>query len=141
MTAETETTPTETAAATPAPAPTRRSAQEKIALIGASQRKANLPAFGIGDQVRVLVKIAEGDKTRLQPFEGIVIGKSGGGLGERFTVRRVTFSEGVEKIFPIHSPWVDRIEVLRKGNVRRAKLYYLRKQVGTKMLRETTAQD
>lgn len=141
MTAETETTPTETTAATPAPAAPKRSAQEKIALIGASQRKASLPTFGIGDQVRVQVKIPEGDKTRLQPFEGTVIGKSGGGLSERFTVRRVTFGEGVEKVFPIHSPWVERIEVLRSGNVRRAKLYYLRKQVGTKMLRETTAQE
>lgn len=139
--AETETTPTETAAAAPAPVPSKRSAQEKIALVGASQRKANVPSFGIGDQVRVLVKIAEGDKTRLQPFEGTVIGRSGGGLSERFSVRRVTFGEGVEKVFPIHSPWVERLEVLRKGNVRRAKLYYLRKQVGTRMLRETTAQE
>jgi large subunit ribosomal protein L19 len=88
--------------------------------------RTNLPAFDPGDTVRVQVKVVEGDKERLQAFEGICIRKRGGGLGATFTVRKVTYGVGVERTFPLHSPSIDGIEVLRKGRVRRAKLYYLR---------------
>src|SRR5687767_3664117 len=86
--------------------------------------------FGVGDSVRVHTKVVEGDKERIQIFAGVVIGKRGRGLNETFTVRRISYGEGVERIFPIHSPRVDKIEVERKGNVRRAKLTYLRKRIG-----------
>jgi large subunit ribosomal protein L19 len=88
--------------------------------------RTNLPAFDPGDTVRVQVKVVEGDKERLQAFEGVCIRKRGGGLGATFTVRKVTYGVGVERTFPLHSPSIDGIEVLRKGRVRRAKLYYLR---------------
>ncbi len=92
--------------------------------------KKDLPAFRPGDTVRVQVKVVEGDKERLQAFEGICIRRRGGGLSATFTVRKVTYGVGVERTFPLHSPSVDRIEVLRQGQVRRAKLYYLRKLRG-----------
>ena len=86
------------------------------------------PAMKSGDTVRVHVKIIEGDRTRIQPFEGIVTRKRGAGIGATFTVRRVSFGEGVEKIFMLHAPTIERVEVVRPGvNIRRAKLYYLRK--------------
>lgn len=87
-------------------------------------------AFAVGDTVRVHTKVVEGDKERIQVFAGIVIGKRGHGLNETFTVRRISYGEGVERIFPLHSPRVDKIEVERHGQVRRAKLTYLRKRVG-----------
>ena len=87
-------------------------------------------AFAVGDTVRVHTKVVEGDKERIQVFAGIVIGKRGHGLNETFTVRRISYGEGVERIFPLHSPRVDKIEVERQGLVRRAKLTYLRKRVG-----------
>src|SRR5690349_12001381 len=87
-------------------------------------------AFSVGDSVRVHTKVVEGDKERIQVFSGVVIGKRGRGLNEMFTVRRISYGEGVERIFPVHSPRVDRIEVERKGSVRRAKLTYLRKRLG-----------
>src|SRR5512135_306821 len=86
--------------------------------------------FAVGDSVRVHTKVVEGDKERIQIFSGVVIGKRGRGLNETFTVRRISYGEGVERVFPLHSPRVDKIEVERKGSVRRAKLTYLRKRLG-----------
>ena len=86
--------------------------------------------FNVGDSVRVHTKVVEGDKERIQIFAGVVIGKRGAGLNETFTVRRISYGEGVERIFPFHSPRVDKIEVERQGDVRRAKLTYLRKRIG-----------
>ncbi len=86
--------------------------------------------FNVGDTVRVHTKVVEGDKERIQIFTGVVIGKRGRGLNETFTVRRISYGEGVERVFPVHSPRVDKIEVERHGNVRRAKLTYLRKRLG-----------
>lgn len=86
--------------------------------------------FGVGDSVRVHTKVVEGDKERIQIFSGVVIGKRGRGLNETFTVRRISYGEGVERIFPVNSPRVDKIEVERQGAVRRAKLTYLRKRLG-----------
>jgi large subunit ribosomal protein L19 len=86
--------------------------------------------FNVGDSVKVHTKVVEGDKERIQVFAGVVIGRRGRGLNETFTVRRISYGEGVERIFPIHSPRVERVEVERQGNVRRAKLTYLRKRIG-----------
>lgn len=94
------------------------------------QLKTDIPDFRPGDTVRVHVKVVEAERERIQIFEGVVIGRSGGGLRETFTVRKVTQGVGVERKFPVHSPRVDKIEVIRRGRVRRAKLYYLRKRVG-----------
>ena len=103
---------------------------EKIKAFVSEQLKTEVPQFNIGDGVKVYVKIVEGEKERIQMFEGTVIAKHGGGISETFTVRRVSYGVGVEKTFPIHSPNVEKIEVIRKGKVRRAKLYYLRDRVG-----------
>ena len=92
--------------------------------------KKDVPDFAIGDTVRVFVKVKEGEKERLQPFEGLDIKRRGSGLRETFTVRRVTHGVGVERIFPLNSPNVGRIEIKRRGDVRRAKLYYIRKLRG-----------
>jgi large subunit ribosomal protein L19 len=89
-----------------------------------------MPAFGPGDTIRVMVRVREGDKERLQAFEGIVISKRGGGISENFTVRKVSAGVGVERIFPIHSPSIATVDVVRRGRVRRAKLYYLRNLSG-----------
>ena len=86
--------------------------------------------FNVGDSVRVHTKVVEGDKERIQIFSGVVIGKRGTGLNETFSVRRISYGEGVERIFPLHSPRVDKVEVERHGDVRRAKLTYLRKRIG-----------
>jgi large subunit ribosomal protein L19 len=86
--------------------------------------------FGIGDSVRVHTKVVEGEKERIQIFTGVVTGRRGHGLNETFTVRRISYGEGVERVFPVHSPRVEKIEVERKGSVRRAKLTYLRKRLG-----------
>ena len=94
------------------------------------QLKAEVPSFSIGDTVRVENKIKEGNRERIQLFEGTVIGKHGGGISETFTVRRVSYGVGVEKTFPIHSPNVEKVEIVRVGKIRRAKLYYLRGRVG-----------
>lgn len=96
------------------------------------QMRHDIPDFAPGDTVRVYVRIKEGDKERLQAFEGIVIARKHSGLRETFTVRKVSFGIGVERIFPLHSPIIDRIEVVRQGRVRRAKLYYLRQLRGKK---------
>lgn len=94
------------------------------------QLRKDLPEFSPGDTVRVFVKVVEGSRERLQAFEGTVIQRNGGGISETFTVRRVSYGVGVERTFPLHSPRIDHIEVVRKGKVRRAKLYYLRDRVG-----------
>ena len=92
--------------------------------------KQSVPQFSVGDTVKVMVKVIEGDRERLQAFEGVVIARKHGGISETFTVRRVSFGIGVEKTFPIHSPKVADIIVTRRGSVRRAKLYYLRARTG-----------
>lgn len=92
--------------------------------------KENPPIVYIGDTVKVHVRIQEGDKSRIQVFEGTVIAKKHGGISETFTVRRVSYGVGVERVFPIHSPHIDRVELVKSGKVRRGKLYYLRDRVG-----------
>ncbi|MFN0069462.1 MAG: 50S ribosomal protein L19 [Limisphaerales bacterium] len=92
--------------------------------------KKEVTPFRIGDTVRVHTKVVEGDKERIQIFAGVVIGRRGLGLNETFTVRRISYGEGVERIFPVHSPRIDKVEVERQGQVRRAKLTYLRKRIG-----------
>ena len=92
--------------------------------------KDSIPEFGIGDTVRVHVKIKEGNRERIQVFEGFVLKRQNGGISETFTVRRLSSGIGVEKTFPLHSPWVEKIEVVRKGDVRRAKLNYMRGRTG-----------
>ena len=103
---------------------------DKIQAFASEQLKTELPKFGIGDGVKVYIRITEGEKTRTQMFEGTVIAKRGGGISETFTVRRVSYGVGVEKTFPLHSPNVEKIVVFREAKVRRAKLYYLRDRVG-----------
>ena len=96
----------------------------------AAQLKSEIPSFNVGDTIRVYAKVVEGSKERIQMFEGVVIKRQNGGVRETFTVRRIASGVGVEKTWPLHSPRVDRIEVVRRGIVRRAKLYYLRDRVG-----------
>ena len=103
---------------------------DALKTISDASLKQEVPAFAVGDTVKVHVRIKEGDKSRIQVFEGTVIAKKHGGLSEAFTVRRVAHGCGIERVFPLHSPVVDRVEVIRKGKVRRAKLYYLRDRVG-----------
>jgi large subunit ribosomal protein L19 len=105
---------------------------DKIRHIETSQMKKGLPEFKVGDTVRIFSKIQEEGKTRLQAFEGTVIRLKGEGLRRNVTIRRISYGEGVEKTFPLHSPSTDSIKVVRKGKVRRAKLYYLRKKIGKK---------
>lgn len=101
-----------------------------IESLTSEQIRTDLPAFNIGDTVKIHVKIKEGDKERIQIFEGTVIAKKHGGIQETFTVRRLSYGVGVERTFPVNSPKIDKIEVTRRGKVRRAKLYYLRDRVG-----------
>ena len=103
---------------------------EIIKNIEAAQLKNNIPDFNVGDTVRVYAKVVEGEKERLQMFEGVVIKRQNGGIRETFTVRRIASGVGVERTWPLHSPRIDRIELVRKGVIRRAKLYYLRDRVG-----------
>ncbi len=103
---------------------------EIIRSIEQAQLRSDLPKISIGDTVRVWVKVVEGSRERLQAFEGTVIAKRNGGVRETFTVRRVSYGIGVERTFPMHSPRVDRVELIRQGKVRRAKLYYLRSLQG-----------
>ena len=98
--------------------------------IQSEQFRKDNAKFGVGDSVKVHTKVVEGDKERIQVFAGVVIGRRGHGLNETFTVRRISYGEGVERVFPLHSPRVDKIEVERQGSVRRAKLTYLRKRIG-----------
>ena len=92
--------------------------------------KRGVPEFGPGDTVKVMVKVIEGDSVRTQAYEGVVIGRSGSGINENFTVRKISYGEGVERVFPVYSPYIAEIEVIRRGKVRRAKLYYLRGRRG-----------
>ncbi len=101
-----------------------------IDAINQENLKESIPQFNVGDTVKVMVKVIEGERERLQTFEGVVIAKKDGGFSVTFTVRRMSFGVGVEKTFPIHSPKVADIQVVRRGKVRRAKLYYLRERTG-----------
>ena len=103
---------------------------DALKIITEGQEKENFPEFGIGDTVRVDVRIKEGDRERTQAFEGTVIAMRGEGVSKTFTVRRVSYGVGVERVFPVNSPNVQDVKVVRKGKVRRAKLYYLRDRVG-----------
>ncbi len=103
---------------------------DALKLISNSSLKKEAPAVNVGDTVKVHVKIKEGEKYRIQIFEGTVIAKKHGGINETFTVRRVAHGCGIERVFPVHSPVVDKVEVVRSGKVRRSKLYYLRDRVG-----------
>ena len=103
---------------------------DALKLIAQDSIKADAPKFEVGDTVRVHVRITEGNKTRVQVYEGTVIAKKHGGISETFTVRRVAHGCGVERVFPLHAPSVEKVEVVRMGKVRRAKLYYLRDRVG-----------
>jgi len=103
---------------------------EAIRIVDASELKKDRGGFGPGDTVRVMVKVIEGEKERLQAFEGVVIRKRGAGISASFTVRRISYGVGVERTFPLHSPRIDRIQVTRRAKVRRAKLYYLRELAG-----------
>lgn len=103
---------------------------DALKLISESSMKQDVPSVSVGDTVKVHVKIKEGDKYRIQVFEGTVIAKKHGGINETFTVRRVAHGCGIERVFPVHSPVVDKVEVVRSGKVRRGKLYYLRDRVG-----------
>ena len=103
---------------------------ERLAEVAREGLRTDIPAFAPGDTIRVLVRVREGDKERLQAFEGIVIARRGGGISENFTVRKVSAGVGVERIFPLHSPVIASVDVVRRGKVRRAKLYYLRRLSG-----------
>ena len=103
---------------------------DAIKAISQDSLKAEVPQFSIGDTIRVDVNIREGDRERIQQFEGTVIARKGSGISETFTVRRVSYGVGVERVFPLHSPNVKAVKVVRQGRVRRAKLYYLRNRVG-----------
>ena len=103
---------------------------DALKIISADSVKQEIPAFEVGDTVRIGVNIREGDKERVQMFEGTVIARKDSGISETFTVRRVSYGVGIERVFPIHSPNVKEVKVIRRGKVRRAKLYYLRDRVG-----------
>ena len=103
---------------------------DALKLIAQDSLKQDVPEFAISDSVRVHVLIKEGDRERIQAFEGTVIARKHGGVAETFTVRRVSYGVGVERVFPLHSPHVTKVEIIRRGKVRRSKLYYLRDRVG-----------
>jgi len=108
----------------------RNKTMDALKLISQSSMKENAPVVNIGDTVKVHVRIKEGEKYRIQVFEGTVIAKKHGGINETFTVRRVAYGCGVERVFPVHSPIVEKVELVRSGKVRRGKLYYIRGRVG-----------
>ncbi|MBM4186267.1 MAG: 50S ribosomal protein L19 [Gemmatimonadetes bacterium] len=103
---------------------------DQLATVNQAGLKSDIPRFAPGDTVKVMVRVREGDKERLQAFEGVCVGRKGGGIDETFTVRKISASVGVERIFPLHSPSIASIDVVRRGRVRRAKLYYLRRLSG-----------
>ena len=111
---------------------------DKIQLVEAAQLRSDIPEFKSGDTINVHVRVVEGDKERIQQFQGVVIGKRGSGIGATFRVRKVSDGVGVERIFPLHSPRIAKIEKVRAGNVRRSKLYYLR-DLGAKQIRQKTS--
>jgi large subunit ribosomal protein L19 len=100
---------------------------EQVERLSASK---TIPEFGAGDTLIVNVKVVEGERSRIQAYEGVCIGRAGGGINENFTVRKISYGEGVERVFPLHSPMIDSIKLVRRGKVRRAKLYYLRQRRG-----------
>src|SRR5207244_9920358 len=108
----------------------RMTTMDRRAAVEQDQLKTATPGFTPGDTVRVHLKVTEGGRERIQAFEGVVTARKGGGVRETFTVRRISHGVGVERIFPVHSPRIERVEVTRKGKVRQAKLYYLRRKVG-----------
>lgn len=110
----------------------------KIKLVEATQLKTNIPAFSTGDTLNVHVRVVEGDKERIQQFQGVVIGRRGSGMGSTFTVRKVSDGVGVERTFPTHSPRIAKIEVVKTSKVRRSKLYYLR-DLASKQIRQKTS--
>ena len=104
---------------------------DKIKMIEAEYTKKEMPKFNVGDTVKILTKIPEADgKVRLHPFEGVVIAKNGTGIRSSFTVRKVSYGEGIERVFPLYAPSIERIELIRSGKVKRSKLYYLRSKIG-----------
>jgi len=105
-------------------------AMDLVKVIESEQLRGDIPAFNVGDTVKVHVKVIEGTRERVQVYEGVVMKRQGGGLSETFTVRRISYGIGVERTFPLHSPRLDKIEVARRGKVRRAKINYLRDRVG-----------
>jgi large subunit ribosomal protein L19 len=111
---------------------------EKLKLVETAQMKSDLPNFHPGDTVNVHVRVIEGDKERIQQFLGVVIGRRGAGLGATFTVRKISNGVGVERIFPLHSPRIAKIEITKEGKVRRAKMYYLR-ALASKQIRQKTS--
>ncbi len=111
---------------------------DKMKLVEATQLKSDIPSFKPGDTLNVHVRVIEGDKERIQQFQGVVIGRRGSGLGETFTVRKISNGVGVERIFPLHSPRIAKIEVAKEGKARRAKLYYLRR-LASKQIRQKTS--
>lgn len=112
-----------------------------VRAIGNEQMKKDVPTFKVGDTIKVHTKVAEGEKERIQIFQGIVIARKGSGIHQSFTVRRISYGEGVERVFPLHSPRIDKIEIETEGRVRRAKLYYLRGRQGKRAtkVKESTA--
>lgn len=103
---------------------------DKIKLIEGDYAVKELPEFNVGDTIKIMTRIPEGDKVRLHPFEGIVIAKNGSGIRSTFTVRKVSYGEGIERVFPLNSPAIENIKLVHSGKVKRAKLYYLRGKVG-----------
>ena len=99
---------------------------DRVKIIAREGMRTDLPSFAAGDTIKVMVKVREGDKERTQAFEGVCVGRRGGGIDETFTVRKLAAGVGVERIFPLHGPSIDSIEMVRRGRVRRAKLYYLK---------------
>jgi large subunit ribosomal protein L19 len=112
---------------------------DKLKLVEATQMKSDLPVFSPGDTINVHVRVVEGDKERIQQFQGVVIGKHGAGMNATFTVRKISDGVGVERIFPLHSPRIAKIEKVKEGAVRRAKLYYLRDLAAKAIRQKTTA--
>ena len=112
---------------------------DKIKLVEATQMRSDIPAFKSGDTVNVHVRVVEGDKERIQQFQGVVISKRGAGMNSTFTVRKISDGVGVERIFPTHSPRIAKIELVKSGNVRRAKLFYLRKLAAKAVQQKTRA--
>jgi large subunit ribosomal protein L19 len=110
---------------------------DKLKLVEATQMKTDLPTFAPGDTINVHVRVIEGDKERIQQFQGVVIARHGGGMNATFAVRKISDGVGVERIFPLHSPRIAKIEMVKEGNVRRAKLYYLR-ELASRAIRQKT---
>jgi len=102
----------------------------KVKMIEKESLRTDLPDFEVGDQIKMRIKVKEADKVRVHPYQGTVIRKTGGGVGATFTVRKLSYGEGVERTFPLHSPVIDKIEIISKGVVKRARLYYLRDRIG-----------